>query len=131
VFTDKDTQCIDNDDLPTDKLTFDASFAVTTNRNSAYCQLMINSASTFHQIKVGGWDLLQNFNVWLEKSPGPITKTDVVPMGFWLHIHPGFAITSFGQNIRVPDEISRWSAFDRQSGTTDRRPTNSKRNRQQ
>jgi hypothetical protein len=27
----------------------------------------------------------------------------------------GANFTSFGQNIRVPDEISRWSAFDRHS----------------
>jgi hypothetical protein len=93
VFTDKDNKRIDNDDLPTDKLTFDAAFAVTTNRNSLYCHLVINSARTFHQIKVGVWDLLQKYNVWLEKSPGPITKTDLVPMGFWLHVHPGFAST--------------------------------------
>jgi hypothetical protein len=93
VFTDKDTHRIDNDDLPTDKTTFDAAFAVTTNRNALYCHLVINSARTFHQIKVGVWDLLQNHKVWLEKSPGPITKTDLVPMGFWLHVHPGFAST--------------------------------------
>jgi hypothetical protein len=36
---------------------------------------------------------LQTHHVWLEKSPGPITKTDLVPMGFWLHVHPGFAST--------------------------------------
>jgi hypothetical protein len=52
VFTDKDTQRIDNDDLLTDKITFDAAFAVTTNRNALYCHLVINSARTFHQIKV-------------------------------------------------------------------------------
>jgi hypothetical protein len=83
VFTDKDTQRIDNDDLPTDTLTFDAAFAVTTNQNALYCHFVINSARTFHQIKVGVWDLLQNYNIWLEKSPGPITKTDLVPMGFF------------------------------------------------
>jgi hypothetical protein len=93
VFTDKNNNRIDNDDLPTDKLTFDAAFAVTTNRNALSCHLVINSSRTFHQIKVGVWDLLQTHHVWLEKSLGPITKTDLVPMGFWLHVHPGFAST--------------------------------------
>jgi hypothetical protein len=93
VFTDGAAKRIDNDDLPTDKLTFDNSFGVTTNRNSLHCHVIINSSRTFHQIKVGVWDLLQKYNLYLDKSPGPITRKDLVAMGFWLHVHPGFAST--------------------------------------
>jgi hypothetical protein len=64
VFTDRNAKRINkNDDLPTDKSTFDATFGVTTNRNSLHCHLIVNSARTFHQLKVGVWDLLQQHKV--------------------------------------------------------------------
>jgi hypothetical protein len=43
VFTNGDARPIDNDDLPEDKPTFDATFAVTTNRTSLYCHVVLNS----------------------------------------------------------------------------------------
>jgi hypothetical protein len=36
---------------------------------------------------------LQKHRIFLDKSPGPISKRDLVPMGFWMHVHPGFAST--------------------------------------
>jgi hypothetical protein len=64
----------------------------------------------FHQIKVGVWDLLQNHNVWLEKSPGPITKTDLIPMGFWLHVRPGKASTRAFHNQLTRNISSNYDA---------------------
>jgi hypothetical protein len=93
VFTNGDVRRIDNDDLPEDKLTFDDTFAVTTNHTSLYCHFVINSSRTFHQVKIGAWALLQQHRIYLDKTPGPISRTDLVPMGFWMHVHPGFAST--------------------------------------
>jgi hypothetical protein len=39
------------------------------------------------------WTLLQNHTIWMDKSPDPIQKTNLVPMGFWAHVHPGFVST--------------------------------------
>jgi hypothetical protein len=89
VFTNGDAKRIDNDDLPADKLAFDDTFAVTTNRNSLHCHFVINSSCTFHQVKIGVWALLQQHRIFLDKSPGPISRTDLVPMGFWMYVHPG------------------------------------------
>jgi hypothetical protein len=56
---------------------------------------VIHSNQTFHQVKIGIWDLLQQHRVFIDKfidkTPGTIQKTDLVPMGFWMRIHPGFA----------------------------------------
>jgi hypothetical protein len=93
VFTDGADKRIDNNDLPTDKLSFDATFGVSTTRTSLNCHLTINSSRTFHQIKIGVWQILQKHRIFLDKSPGPISKRDLVPMGFWMHVHPGFAST--------------------------------------
>ncbi len=109
VFTDGQDHHIDNDALPTDKMTFDSVFAVTTNRNSLHCHLIVKTARTFHQLKVGVWDLLKEHKVWLDKSPGPISKTDLVPMGFWLHVHPGFASTRSFHHQLTQDIAFRYS----------------------
>jgi hypothetical protein len=98
VFTNGDAKCIDNGDLPEKKLTFDNTFTVTTNRTSLYCHFVINSSRTFHQVKIGAWALLQQHCIYLDKTPGPISRTDLVPMGFWMHVHPGFASTRSFQN---------------------------------
>jgi hypothetical protein len=83
VFTDGDDKRIDNDDLPTEKLTFDATFGVSTNCTSLNCHPIINSSRTFHQIKIGVWQILQQHRIFLDKSSGPISKRDLVPMGFY------------------------------------------------
>jgi hypothetical protein len=93
VFTNGDAHRIDNDDLPDDKGAFDDLFGVTTNRHSLRCNVVINSSRTFHQIKIGAWTLLQQHGIFLKKTPGPISRTDLVPMGFWMHVHPAFAST--------------------------------------
>jgi hypothetical protein len=36
--------------------------------------LIINSSRTFHQIKIGVWQILQQHRIFLDKSPGPISK---------------------------------------------------------
>jgi hypothetical protein len=77
VFTNGNAQRIDNDDLPEDKLTFDDTFAVTTNRTSLYRHFVINSSRTFHQVKIGAWALLQQNRIYLDKTPGPISRTDM------------------------------------------------------
>jgi hypothetical protein len=82
VFSDHTAHHINNDDLPTYKAAFDATFAVTTNRNSLHCHLIINSTRTFHQIKVVPGTSCNNIKFGFEKSPGPISKTDLVPMAF-------------------------------------------------
>jgi hypothetical protein len=63
VFTDRNGHCIDNDDLPSDKQMFDDTFAIHTTRNSLHCHLVIKSARTFHQLKVGVWELLTKHKV--------------------------------------------------------------------
>jgi hypothetical protein len=84
----------------TDKLSFDDAFAVITRHNSLHFHLVINSNRTFHQLNIGVWDILQQHRIWFDKPPGPISKTDLVPMGFWLHIHPCFASThSFNNQL--------------------------------
>jgi hypothetical protein len=91
AFTDSNEVSIDNNDLPQDKANFDNAFDIATKRNALHCHFIIKSSRTFHQLKVGVWDILQKHKIWLDKSPGPIKKTNLVPMGFWLHVHPGFA----------------------------------------
>jgi hypothetical protein len=91
AFTDSNEVSIDNNDLPQDKTNFDNVFDIATKRNAFHCHFIIQSFRTFHQIKVGVWDILQKHNIWLDRSPGPIKKTNLVPMvGFW-RAPPGFA----------------------------------------
>jgi hypothetical protein len=110
VFTRGDATRIDNDDLPADKLAFDETFAITTNRNSLHCHFVINSGRTFHQVKVGVWALLQQHRIYLDKTPGPISRTDLVPMGFWIHVHPGFASTWSFHNQLTKDISARYAS---------------------
>jgi hypothetical protein len=57
------------------------------------CKFEIQSnRSSFHAIKVGVWDILQQHQVWLKRAPpGPVKKTPLVAIGFWMNLHPGFA----------------------------------------
>jgi hypothetical protein len=104
-YTNSDARRIDNDNLPEDKPSFDTTFAVTTNRTSLYCHFVINSVRTFHQVKIGAWNLLQKHRIYFEKTPGPIHCIDLVPMGFWLHVHPGFA-SSRALHTQISKNIS-------------------------
>jgi hypothetical protein len=46
---------------------------------------------SFHAIKIGVWDILQKHQIWFKRAPGPVKKTPLVAIGFWLNLHPGFA----------------------------------------
>jgi hypothetical protein len=81
----------DNDTLPPDKESFDLAFASSTQRGSLRCYFSVTTIRNFHQLKVGVWDLLQRHRVFLDRSPGPTNQRNLVAMGFWLHVHPGFA----------------------------------------
>jgi hypothetical protein len=59
TFTDGNDRRIANDDLPQDKATFDTTFGTATKRKSLHCHFIIQSNRSFHQIKLGVWDLLQ------------------------------------------------------------------------
>jgi hypothetical protein len=52
--------------------------------------------------------LLTLHKVWLDKCPGPISKSDLIPMGFWLHVLPGFASTHSFHNQLTKDISSRY-----------------------
>jgi hypothetical protein len=93
VFTDGNDRRIDIHNLPQAKLLFDAAFVTATKRKSLHCHFIIQSSRSFYQIKIGIWDLLQEHRVYLDKTPGTIKTTDLIPMGFRLHVHPGFAST--------------------------------------
>jgi hypothetical protein len=97
--TDCNNVPLNNDEFPSEKTTFDSCFGVTTKNGRLLCSIGIRSTRTFHRIKLGVWQLLINKvwqllinnNLWLDRKPGPITKQHLVPMGFWLNVHPGFA----------------------------------------
>jgi hypothetical protein len=81
----------DNDAFPQDKDSFNVTFATSTQRGSLRCYFSVVTSRSFHQVKVGVWDLLQRHNTFVDRSPGPSNKRNLVAMGFWLHVHPGFA----------------------------------------
>jgi hypothetical protein len=92
----------DNDAFPSDKESFDLAFAPSTQRKSLRCYFSVTTTRRFHQLKVSVWDLLQRHRVFLDRSPGPTNKRNLVAMGFWLHVHPGFASPrAFGAQINA------------------------------
>jgi hypothetical protein len=92
----------DNDAFPSDKESFDLAFAPSTQRNSFRCHFSVTITRRFHELKVSVWDLLQRHRVFLDRSPGPTNKRNLVAMGFWLHVHPGFASPrAFGAQINA------------------------------
>jgi hypothetical protein len=115
TFTDSNSQRIDNNDLPTDKPQFDATFATATKRKSLHCHFVIHSNRTFHQVKIGIWDLLQQHRVFIAKTPGTIQKTDLVPMGFWMRVHPGFASPRAFHTQLCKDLLSKYHSTNLES----------------
>jgi hypothetical protein len=92
VFCDSDQAPINIDEFPTAKETFDVLFSTSTNRNKLSCRFEIRSArKSFHSVKIGVWAILQEFQIWFKKSPGPIKRIPLQTLGFWVNIHPGFA----------------------------------------
>jgi hypothetical protein len=95
----------DNDAFPSDKESFDLAFAPSTQRGSLRCYFSVTTTRSFHHLKVGVWDILQRHHVFLDRSPGPTHKRNLVAMGFWLHVHPGFASPrAFGAQINADIE---------------------------
>jgi hypothetical protein len=47
---------------------------------------------------------------YLDKTPGPISRTDLVPMGFWMHVHPGFASTRSFHNQLSKNIADRYAS---------------------
>jgi hypothetical protein len=64
----------DNDAFPSDKESFDLAFAPSTQRGSLRCYFSVTTTRSFHQLKVGVWDLLQRHHVFLDHLPGPTNK---------------------------------------------------------
>jgi hypothetical protein len=92
VFIDASRQRIIVDDFPTSKADFDQIFSTTTSGGRLSCKFEIQSErNSFHPIKVGVWDILQKHQVWFKRAPGPVKKTPLTAVGFWMNIHPGFA----------------------------------------
>jgi hypothetical protein len=61
VFVDGTRQCITFDDFPTSKASFDDVFCITTANGKLSCKIeMQSNHSSFHEIKIGVWDILQN-----------------------------------------------------------------------
>jgi hypothetical protein len=80
------------DTFPQSKEEFDAAFCTSTTGDKLTCKFEIKSSrASFHSIKIGVWDILKEAQVWLKKSPGPVQKTSLSAIGFWINIHPGFA----------------------------------------
>jgi hypothetical protein len=92
VFIDGTRQRITVDDFPTSKAAFDDIFCTMTAAGKLSCKFVIRSEqSSFHAIKIGVWDILQKHQIWFKPAPGPVKKTPLVAIGFWLNLHPGFA----------------------------------------
>jgi hypothetical protein len=92
------------DAFPSNMESFDLAFAPSTQRGSLRCYFSVRTTRSFHWLKVGVWDLLQRHNIFLDRSPGPTSKRNLIAMGFWLHIHPGFASPrAFG--AQITDEL--------------------------
>jgi hypothetical protein len=78
--------------FPKAKTAFDETLSDTTNAGKLTCRFEIRSQrSSFHSIKLGVWDILQQYKVWFKKSAAPVKKISLAPMGFWVNVHPSFA----------------------------------------
>jgi hypothetical protein len=92
VFTDSKGHRIMVEDFPKAKIEFDDVFCTTTAGGRLSCKFEIRSSRhSFHAVKIGVWDILQTNQVWFKKTPGPVQKTPLTAIGFWMNIHPGFA----------------------------------------
>jgi hypothetical protein len=92
IFIDGTRQRITVNDFPISKDAFDDVFCTTTAAGKLSCKFVIQSErSSFHAIEIGVWDILQNHQIWFKRAPGPVKKTPLVAIGFWLNLHPGFA----------------------------------------
>jgi hypothetical protein len=75
-----------------DKETFDDVFCATSSSDRLTCRFEIQSVRrSFHPIKMGVWDVLQNCCVFVKTSAAPVKKISLVTMGFGANVHPSFA----------------------------------------
>jgi hypothetical protein len=107
VFVAGDGSRIMVDSFPQSKSEFDAAFCTSTTGDKITCKFEIRSSRhSFHSIKIGVWDIPKEAQVWLKKSPGPVQKTPLTAIGFWMNIHPGFA-SSRVFHSQLLDDIDR------------------------
>jgi hypothetical protein len=95
VFVDGSQQHILVANFPTSKAEFNEVFCTSTSGGWLSCKFETQSyRNSFHDIKVGAWDLLQKHQVWFKQAPGPLKKTTLVAVGFKMNVHPAFASPS-------------------------------------
>jgi hypothetical protein len=91
VFVDRSGHRILIEDFPETKADFDEVFSSTIDGGRLSCKFAIQSSNTsFRTIKISVWSILQETQVWLKKAPGPVQKTQLSAIGFWMNVHPGF-----------------------------------------
>jgi hypothetical protein len=92
IFNDVDNKRINQSKLPTEKATFDDIFSSTSSAGHLTCCFEIKSdRRSFHPIKMGVWDILQQHGVYFKKSTAPVKKISLSTLGFWANVHPSFA----------------------------------------
>lgn len=95
VFCDAARDPIQVDDFPSTKDAFNAVFSTSTSNSKLSCRFEIRSSrKSFHTVKIGVWELLQQHKIWFRKSPGPLKRLPLSMLGFWVNMHPGFASPS-------------------------------------
>jgi hypothetical protein len=84
---------LDVEDFPKEKERFDLLFGttVTKERNQRIIiGFEIRSELPFRKIKTSVWNFLQANAIFMKKHPGPLTKMDIVTLG-WVHkAHPTY-----------------------------------------
>jgi hypothetical protein len=92
AFVDSKRERITADAFPTSKAVFDEVFSTSTTGGRLLCKFEIQSfRNSFHAIKIGAWDLIHGNKVWFKRAPGPVKKTALVAISFWMNLHLGFA----------------------------------------
>jgi hypothetical protein len=92
IFKDTNNKGINQSELPTEKSSFDAIFSTTSSAGRLTCRFAIKSdRRSFHPIKMGVWDILQQHGVYFKKSAAPVKKISLSTLGFWVNVHPSFA----------------------------------------
>jgi hypothetical protein len=96
LFYAADKNKIDIEDFPKEKEAFDRTFGttVTKERNQRIVVgFEIRSTLPFRKIKTSVWNFLQENDIFLKKHPGPLTKMDIITLG-WIHrAHPTYTST--------------------------------------
>jgi hypothetical protein len=115
LFYTADKTKIDIEDFPKEKHAFDRTFGttVTKERNQRIVVgFEIRSTIPFRKIKTSVWSYLQDNAIFLKKHPGPLSKMDIVTLG-WIHkAHPTFISQSILHTEllqRIQHKLSRLS----------------------